>query len=181
MVEDIHNYLRIYITQDGIPLKQVLTEIDLHQLSVSLFHITNSKANKAFEKVGVEVFEGLKEDKLLKALEYPILSIPFQQPTTKEEQYFDVGLLGYHCFMYLAVAQGLPVSQALLVLSEYFLKHIVNAEDAATINCSNPVSNLVPVSEDTYVRFDGRRVIPPTDAIKEEFIKQFNSLLIKQI
>lgn len=178
MIADIHNFLKLYVTENGIPLKQVLTEVDLTQLAVTIARISTSKAEIDFKAVGDTIFEGLK-DKKVHSIEYPIIAIPFEPNTTTEENIANRALLGYMCFQYFKVVHDLPIEKILDVVNDYMNNHIVAHTETHTIDCSNPMSNLVRINETQYVRFNGRTIVPPTEAIKESFVQQINSLLIK--
>ena len=178
MISDIHNYLKLYITENGIPLKQVLTEVDLTQLAVTIAQISTPKTKLEFEDIGHTIFNALGE-KRNKAIDYPIAQIPFNHYKSYEETIADVALLGYMCFQYFSVIHELPIEKILLVVNEYMNNHKVEQTDTHKINCSNPISNLIPINDTQYVRFNGKTIIPPTEAIKDSFVKQINSLLIK--
>jgi len=178
MITAIHNFLKLYVTENGIPLKQVLTEVDLTQLAVTIAQISTSKAEVDFKNVGYNIFESLG-DKKDNSIKYPILSIPFAVNETTEESIANVALLGYMCFQYFSVIHNLPVEKILDVVNTYMNNHIIENTQTHTINCNNPISNLIPINETQYVRFNGKTIIPPTEAIKESFVKQINSLLIK--
>lgn len=178
MIEDIHNCLKLYITENGIPLKQVLTEVDLHQLSVTLAHITNSKAKLEFEAISYDIFEGLK-DKGLPSIEWSLQQIPFTIEENPNNNIGNIALLGYYCFQYFAIAHDLPIEKILLVVNTYMRNHIIEQDYTHTIDCSNPVSNLISINDTQYVRHNGRTLLPPTIDIKNKFIKHLTSLLIK--
>jgi len=178
MIADIHNFLKLYVTENGIPLKQVLTEVDLTQLAVTIARISTSKAEIDFKAVGDTIFEGLGKNRN-ESLTYPIQAIPFELINTYEKEVANIALLGYICFQYFNVIHDLPIEKILDVVNDYMNKHIIEHTETHTINCSNPISNLVPINETQYVRFNGRTIVPPTEAIKESFIQQINSLLIK--
>jgi len=57
MVAKISEFLKQYITTEGIPIKQVLTPEDLNQLAVSLYHITKPKESKDFEAISNGIFK----------------------------------------------------------------------------------------------------------------------------
>jgi len=178
MVADIHNYLKMFITENGIPLKQVLSETDLAQLAVTIFKISESKAEVDFKDIGITIFEGLK-DKRDQSLIHPILSIPFEHAPSNEETVANTALLGYMCFQFFNVVYELPIEKILVVVNAYMNKHKVEQTETHTIDCSNPLSNLVRINDTQYVRFNGKTIIPPKASIKEDFIQQLNSLLIK--
>jgi len=178
MIADIHNFLKLYVTENGIPLKQVLTEVDLTQLAVTIAQIATSKAEVDFKNIGYTIFDGLG-NKSEEAISRLILTIPFELTLNKEESVANTALLGYMCFQYFNIAHDLPVEKILNVVNTYMNNHIVEQTQTHTINCSNPISNLIPINETQYVRFNGKTIIPPTEAIKESFVKQINSLLIK--
>lgn len=178
MVEEIRNYLNLYITENQIPLKQVLTETDLHQLSVTLSHISKSQANIDFDNISHVIFNGL-ESKGEAAIKNKIAAIPFEMTTTQEETIANIALLGYYCFMYFRVLHDLPVEKIFLEVNHYMNQHIIKQQDTNKVDCSNPVSNLISINDTEYVRFNGKTIIPPYDSNKLEFITNLTSLLIK--
>lgn len=178
MVADIHNFLKLYVTENGIPLTQMLTPADLQQLSITLAHITISPSTKEFNDIGEDIFIALGKN-THRAITYPIDSIPFSTTLDEETNRADLALLGYYCFQYFAVLYELPIDKILFVVNNFMREHIVKQEDTKLVNCNNPVSNLIPIGENQYIRFDGKTILPPFDSIKEDFIKQINSLLIK--
>lgn len=178
MIADIHNFLKLFITENGIPLKQVLTEADLVQLSVTIGQITTSKTEVEFKNIGDTIFKGLG-DKGKDSILYPIQSIPFEYITSDEEARANLALMGYLCLQYFVTTHDLPIEKVLDVVNQYMNNHIVNQTETHTIDTSNPVSNLIRINETQYVRFNGKTIIPPKESIKEDFIKQLNSLLIK--
>lgn len=178
MIADIHNYLKLFITENGIPLQQVLTQADLTQLAVTIAQISTSKSEVDFKNVGDTIFKGLG-DKCNNSILHPIQSIPFEYITSDEEVKANLAVLGYFCFQYFNVVQDLPIEKVLDVVNQYMNNHIVNQTETHTIDCSNPISNLIRINDTQYVRFNGRTILPPKPSIKEDFIKQLNSLLIK--
>lgn len=179
MVQIIHDFLKLYITEDGIPLKQVLNANDMHQISVTLAHMTTAKSKLDFQDISDNIFKALGT-KGEKALEYPIQSIPFEQVSTEEERIANIALLGYYCFIYFDAMYELPIEKILVVVNTYMKQHIVSQDITHTLtDLHNPISNLIAVSETEYVRYNGKQVLPPFNNMKDNFIKQINELLIK--
>jgi len=178
MITKITDYLNLYISKDGIPLKQILAPEDINQIAVSLYHLTKGKEIKDFEAISNGLFSNLKE-KTSNAVFYPIKSIPFLPINSDEEEIANIALLGYYCFMYFSVIHNLPIEKIIFVVNSFISKHIINVEDIYKVNCNNPISNLVPINEEQYIRFNGKTIIPPFDEIKDNFIKEITNLLIK--
>lgn len=178
MISDIHNYLKIFVTENGIPLNQVLTETDLVQLSVTISQLTTPKAEIDFKAVSNNIFRALEVKGELSIL-HTISTLLFTFADTPEENMANKALLGYMCLQYFSVVHDLPIEKILFVVNDYMSKHIVEQTETHNIDCSNPMSNLIPINDTQYVRYTGKTIIPPKASIKEDFIKQLNSLLIK--
>lgn len=178
MIADIHNFLKLFVTENGIPLKQVLTEADLTQLAVTIAQISTSKSEVDFKAVGDNIFKGLG-DKGIESIHHLIYSIFFTQPTTDEAAIANTALLGYLCLQYFVTVKDLPIEKVLDVVNQYMNNHIIADTETHTIDCSNPMSNLVRINETQFVRFNGKTILPPKSSIYEDFVKQLNSLLIK--
>ncbi len=178
MIERINNYLKVYISSEGVPLKQVLSAEDLQQLSISLYHITKPKEQKDFEAISNGIFRALG-DKAKKAVQYPVSELTFEQVKTEDEAIANIALLGYYCFMYFSVVHDLPIERVLTVVNHYISQHIIDKNDTAKVNCNSPMSNLIQINEEQYVRFNGKTILPPFDEIKDNFIEQITNLLIK--
>lgn len=178
MISKINDFLKMYISTEGVPLKQVLSSEDIQQLAVSLYHITKSEEKKEFEAISNNVFTALG-DKATFALQYPLEEIPFNYCNSKEEREANIALLGYYCFMYFSVIHNLPIEKIMVVVNHFISQHVIDKNDITKVNCNNPISNLIQINEEQYVRFNGKTIIPPFDEIKDNFIKQITNLLIK--
>lgn len=178
MISKITDFLKMYVSTDGIPLKQVLPPEDIQQLAISLYHITKLKESKDFEYISNNIFIALG-DKANFALQYPLEEIPFNRCNSFEEREADIALLGYYCFMYFSVIHNLPVEKIISVVNHFISQHVIDKNDITKVNCNNPISNLIPINEEQYVRFNGKTIIPPFDEIKDNFIETISNLLIK--
>lgn len=173
MIKELIEYLEVFVTENGIPLKQVLTKQDVIQLAVSINALTTPKEYTDFNNINDSIFKLLKNERNDPTY-YPIIKLALSLDNDNSLEY--VSLLGYYCLQYLKLNYNLPVKETLLVLNSYMKNHIVNAEDCNKIDCNNPLSNLIPISEDTYIKYNGREILPPTKAINNEFIEQIKKL-----
>lgn len=178
MITVIYDFLKLYITEDQIPLKQILTERDIHQLSVSLAHITASPETTEFNNIAETIFISLG-DKGIKAILNSISNFFVQSYETEEAGEIELALLGYYCLMYFKSKHNLPVEKILFVLNKYMNNHIVNIKDVIKMDLINPISNPIPINDKQYIRFTGRQILPPNNEVKEEFKTELTNLLIK--
>lgn len=176
MINSIHNYLKVYVTENNIPLVQVLTERDLYQLSVTLAKITKDNSITAFKNTETDIFIPLSDGHKIN-LYRNIEEFLFVIPESPQEGVANILLLGYYCFMYLSVRYELPIEKSLFVVSQYMKNHIIEQADTHSIDCSNPISNLIRINDTQYVRTNGKQILPPSVSIKETFIKELTSLL----
>lgn len=177
MIETIRAFLNVYITEHNVPLKQVLTERDVYQLSASLAAITASPETKEFNRIAETIYEPLGE-KGLEATLYFIDDYIVNPPTTALEKDVSLALLVYNGLLHFKLRYDLPVEKILFVLNAYMNNHIVKQEDVHKMTLTNPISNPVRINAEEFIRFNGKIVLPHTDEIKEEFKKQLSNLLI---
>ena len=65
MIAKIHNYLKVFVTENQIPLQQVLTERDLVQLSVTIANITDNPDTKEFNNIANTIFAFLPDENVI--------------------------------------------------------------------------------------------------------------------
>lgn len=178
MVTIIYDFLKLYITEDQIPLKQILTERDIRQLSVTLAHITASPETTEFNNIAENIFKPLGE-KGIRAIINSIASFFIQSHETEEAGEIELSILGYYCLLYFRSKHDLPVEKILFVLNKYMNNHIVDTKDVIKMDLVNPISNPIPINDKQYIRFTGRQILPPNNEVKEEFKTELTNLLIK--
>lgn len=176
MVTKIYDYLKQYKTMENIPLSHITSDADLKQIAIALYHITKEESLKNFEKVTYEIFKPL-EDKAEKVLTYPIDSLAFHNAKTREEYFTLILIASYSVFQYFSTVQDLPLVKVLDEVNTFMLNSIVDKTETHTIDCTNPLSNLIPISEDKYVRFTGKQIISPTPEILKEFEDRLKKLI----
>ena len=98
MIAKIHNYLKVFVTENQIPLQQVLTERDLVQLSVTIANITDNPDTKEFNNVANTIFEPLG-DKGMMSILHSISEHMVTHYNTKLDEEIGIVLLGYYCMM----------------------------------------------------------------------------------
>jgi hypothetical protein len=178
MVNEINSYLKIFVTENQIPLQQILTERDIHQLSVTIAAIAANPETTEFNSISDTIFKPLKE-KGTKAVLHSINENLLTNLTTKEEEETSLAVLAYYCLLYFKLQYDLPVEKILFVVNTYMNNHRIKNKDTHKINVNNPVSNLVRIDPEHYVKYNGKVILPPNDDIKKEFIAQLTNLLIK--
>ena len=179
MIAKIHNYLKVFVTENQIPLQQVLTERDLVQLSVTIANITDNPDTKEFNNIANTIFEPLG-DKGMMSILHSISEHMVTHYNTKLDEDIGIVLLGYYCMMYLKISFDLPVEKMLFVVNTYMNNHKVKNSDVHKIDLNNPISNPIRIDSEHYVRYNGRTIQPPTDDVKAEFKTQITNLLIKK-
>lgn len=178
MVNEINSYLKLFVTEHQVPLQQVLTERDIYQLSVTLAAITANPDTRAFNDIADTLFAPLKE-KGVKATLHNINEHMITNFATELEEEISLALVAYHCLMYFRLQYGLPVEKMLFVVNTYMSNYKIENKDTHKIDVNNPISNLVRIDPEHYVRYNGKVILPPNDEIKKEFIAQLTNLLIK--
>lgn len=178
MVGEINNYLKLFITENQIPLIQILTERDIYQLSVTISAITASPETREFNNICDTIFEPLKE-KGTKAIMNTINTHMVTNFNSELEEEVSLALVGYYCLMYFRLTYNLPVEKLLFVVSTFISNHKISYKDTHKVNVNNPISNLIRIDPEHFVKYNGKTILPPNDEIKTEFITQLTNLLIK--
>ena len=177
MYQEVTNFLKSYITQQEIPLHQILTPADIHNISATVSVLGKSKGNIQFDDTYERIFLPLG-DKGEKILDHQILSSVFEINSTEVPE-VKIMELAYYCLMLLRLKHDLPVERILELVTTYILEMIIpDSQTKYSFNKEYPVSNLISIGNDNYIRTNGLKIIPPTEAISLEFINKIKQLLI---
>jgi len=178
MVSKINDYLKVFVTENQIPLTQVLTERDIYQLSVTISAITASPETREFNNICDTIFEPLKEKGSI-AIINAINTHMMTNFNSELEEEVSLALVGYYCLMYFRLTYNLPIEKVLFVVNAFMTNHIISYKDTHKVNVNNPISNLIRIDPEHYVKYNGKAILPPNDEVKKEFITQLTNLLIK--
>lgn len=178
MVNEINAYLKIFVTENQVPLRQILTERDIYQLSVTISAITASPETREFNNICNTIFEPLKEKGNI-AVMHAINTHMITNFESKLEEEVSLALVGYYCLMYFKLTYNLPVEKLLFVVNTFITDHKISYKDTHKVNVNNPLGNLIRIDPEHFVKYNGKTILPPDEDIKKEFITQLTNLLIK--
>lgn len=177
MYQKVTDYLKSYTTVNDVPLHQILTPSDIHHIAATVTALGKSKAEIQFEDTYNRIFQPLG-DKALKIINYQILTSMFSIKDNETPE-VEIMLLMYYCLMYIRLKHDLPVERVVELVASYMQEMIIPAEQTKfSFNKEYPVSNLIPVSDNEFIRTNGLTIVPPTEAISLEFINKIKQLLI---
>lgn len=177
MYQKVTDYLKSYMTVQDIPLHQILTPSDIHHIAATVTAISKPKGEIQFEDTYNRIFEPLGE-KGEKIIDNQILSLVFELNDT-DTPAVKIMELAFYCLMYLKCRHDLPLERVIELVTAYMQEMIVPSEQTRySINKAYPVSNLVQVSDNEFVRTNGLKLVPPTEAISLNFINKIKQLLI---
>lgn len=177
MYNEVLDFLKSFTTQQEIPLHNILTPSDLHNIAATISVITKSKSTLAFEDTAERIFKPL-EEKGLTIIEHQILYNAFSMAETEVHEVNMLKLL-YYCFMYLYIKHDLPVEQSLLVISNYMQEMLIKEDDIKqAYNPKEENVNIIPLLPGSYIKTTFKNIIPPFPDSQENFIQKIKSLLI---
>ena len=177
MYNEVLDFLKSFTTQQEIPLHNILTPADLHNIAATISVITKSKSVIAFENTAEDIFRPL-EDKGLNIVENQILYNAFSMGEVEVPEINMLKML-YYCFMYLYIKHELPVEQSLLVISNYMQEMVIKESDIKqAYNPKEENVNIIPLLPGSYIKTTFKNIIPPFSDSQENFIQKIKSLLI---